>query len=197
MDSATTLIQKGYNSITGNWLMAILAIIIHSIITSIFSNTLDGWGSIVNLFIGGALSAGMSYFFLNLIRKKELKIEDLFAGFKNYLPTLVAFILLGFAVGLGLLLLIIPGIVLALGLSQTFFILAENPKMDGVAALKKSWEIMDGHKADYFVLMLLFILMVIGGLMALIVGVFFVLPIVYAASAHFYEQVKSANLLHS
>lgn len=197
MDSATTLIQKGYNSITGNWLLAIVAVVIYSVITSAFSNLMDGWGSILNLFIGGAMSAGMSYFFLNLIRKKEIKIEDLFAGFKNYLPTLVAFILLSFAVGLGLLLLIIPGIVVALGLSQTFFILADNPKMDGLAALKKSWEIMDGHKADYFVLVLLFILMVIGGLIALIVGVFFVLPIIYAASAHFYEQVKTANLQHS
>lgn len=193
MDSATTLIKKGYNSITGNWLMAIVAVVIYSIITSIFSNSLEGWGSIVNLFIGGAMSVGMSYFFLNLIRKQDVKVEDLFIGFKNYVPTLAAGILVGLSVGLGLLLFIIPGIVIALGLSQTFFILADNPKMDGVAALKKSWELMDGHKADFFLLFLLFIIMVIGGILCFIVGIFFVLPIIYATTALFYEQIKEST----
>lgn len=190
MDSTTTLIKKGYDSISGNWLLSVAAVVVYSIITSAFSNTLDGWGSLLSLFLGGAMSVGLSFFFLNVIRKKEIKIEHIFEGFKNYLPTLVAGILLTLAVGIGIVLLIVPGIILALGLSQTFYILADNPEMDGVSALKKSWEIMDGHKADYFLLILLFGLMAIGGILALVVGIFFVLPIIYAASAHFYEQLK-------
>lgn len=190
MNSSTELIKKGYESITGNWLYAIAAVVIYSLITSAFSNSLDGWGSLLSLFLGGAMSVGLSYFFLNLLRKKPIRIEDIFYGFQNYLPTLVAGVLLSIAVGLGFVLLVVPGIIIALGLSQTFFILADNPEMDGVEALKKSWSIMDGHKADYFVLVLLFILMVIAGILAFVVGIFFVLPIIYATTAHFYEQVK-------
>ena len=93
---------------------------------------------------------------------------------------------------LGLFCLIIPGIILALGLNMVFFILADNPEMEGIDAVKASWEKMKGHKSEYGMLVLLCILLAILGFLFFIVGIFYVLPIIYAASALFYEK----NIAH-
>ena len=72
---------------------------------------------------------------------------------------------------------------------MSYFILADNPQMDAVSAMKASWEMMKGYKADYLVFSLLSILFFILGLLALFVGIFYVLPIIYAASALFYLKI--------
>ena len=67
------------------------------------------------------------------------KVETYFDGFKHYLPTLVAFLLVSVIVLVGCVLLIIPGIIAAIGLSQTFYVLQDQPELGAEGAIRESW----------------------------------------------------------
>ena len=183
------LFREANQKLTGKHLLAIAAVLIMSFISGIPSS-IDPKLASLSILLSAPLSLGMAIFFLNIIRGNEVRIEQIFDGFKNYVPALIVTLLIAVAVVFGLILLIIPGIIVGIGLSMSMFILADNPTMSAVDVLKASWEMMKGHKADYFLYVLLTIGIVILGFLALIIGIFYVLPIVYAASAIFYERIK-------
>jgi len=66
-------------------------------------------------------------------------------------------VLIGIFTLLWSILLIVPGIIKGISYSASPYILAENPEMSGLEAIRESKKKMYGHKADYFVLMLSFI----------------------------------------
>ena len=187
--SIVDLFREANGKLNGKHLLAIGTVLIYFLIAGIPSGFDERYG-ILSLLISAPLSLGISSFFLNLVRGNEVRVEQMFDGFKNYVPSLIMTILITLAVGFGLVLLIVPGIIIGIGFSMSYFILADNPQMDAVSAMKASWEMMKGHKADYFVFSLLSILLCILGLIVLVVGFFYVVPIIYAASALFYEKIR-------
>ena len=68
---------------------------------------------------------------------------------------LVSF-LYGLIIIAGSILLVIPGIIAALGLMFYYYVCAENPKLKATEILKKTWNITNGHKFELFVLILSF-----------------------------------------
>ncbi len=194
MYSNTDLIRRGYELLSGKWVMSIAVVILVGLFSGI-PQAIDERLAVLSLFFGGALSVGSATFFLRIVRGGQERLEDIFEGFKtNYIASLLALILSFIVIVLGLLLLIIPGIILALGLSQIFYILADDKKITAVDAMKKSWDMMNGYKLKYFLLNLLYLLMFIAGFCALIIGVFFVIPIIQNTNALFYEKLKSGEL---
>jgi uncharacterized membrane protein len=188
------IIKKSRDLLTGNWLNAIVIVIIYSLLTGSPSKY-DQNLSILTLLIGGALTLGLSYYFLNVVRNQNSGLEDLFDGFKKFAPSTVAFILTMIVCAIGFVLLIIPGIMLVCGLSQTFYIIADDEnKISGVDAMKKSWDMMDGYKMKFFLLNLIHFGMIILGILMLVIGVFYMLPIIYASLALFYDQLKKGEL---
>ncbi len=191
----TDLIKEGYEKLSGKWLLAIGVVILITLFSSL-PQAIDEKLAVLNIFVSGAFSVGSATFFLNIVQGKQERLEDIFEGFKtNYLASLLALVLTFFVVFLGFLLLIIPGIILAIGLSQTFYILAEDKQITAVDAMKKSWDMMNGYKVKYLLLGLLYFLMAIAGLLALGVGLLFVIPIIQNTSALFYEKLKAGQLI--
>lgn len=137
------------------------------------------------------MQMGLSRFSLNLARRQKAEIDQLFDGFKNFTNTLVAYLLMVLYVILWALLLIIPGIIAAIGYSQTFFILSDNPKISGQDALKKSKELMKGYKWKYFCLCLRFFGWFLLSILTLGIGFLFLVPYANVSFAHFYDDVKS------
>jgi uncharacterized membrane protein len=190
--SILDLFREANEKLRGKHLLAIAAVFVYLIISGLPSGLDERFG-ILSLLLSAPLALGISAFFLKLVRGEEVRIEQIFDGFKHYVPSLILTILLTFAIGIGLVFLIVPGIIIALGFSMAYFIMVDNPQMDAVSCMKASWEMMKGYKADYFVYCLLCIGLFILGLLALFVGVFYVLPIIYAASALFYEKIAVKN----
>ena len=176
--------QKSRASLSGMWGMAIVTSIVYGIVVGIAGATYIG------LLVTGHMMLGISAWSLNVARGEKSSIEDIFTGFKNFVPPLVAYILYVVIVFAGTLLLIIPGIIAALGLSLTFYILAENPEMEGTAALKQSWEMMKGHKGELFVIYIQFFLLGLLCLLTLGIGFFFLAPYTHVVMANFYLSVK-------
>ena len=109
-------------------------------------------------FAGAAFAIAYTYYLLSFVRGKKLEVKDVLDFMKKY--WVVAFItglIVSLLIALGFILLVIPGIILALGLAFYQEVCADNPDMRATDIVRKSWEITKGHKMELFVLCLSFI----------------------------------------
>ncbi len=88
------------------------------------------------------------------------------------------------------LLLIVPGIIAALGYSMTFFILSENPRIGAQDALTASKNMMMGHKGELFGLFISFIGWWLLCLVTFGIALIYVLPYFDCALTVFYQNLK-------
>jgi len=99
-------------------------------------------------------------------------------------------ILAGIIIFVGLLLLIVPGIIAALGLLFATLVVIDRGA-GPINALKESWCITTGHKWQ----LLLFGLVLLGlnllGLIALVVGLLVTVPVTWLAVTHAYRTLAS------
>ena len=120
---------------------------------------------------------------------KGVNFSTLFGSFNTFKPLAVT-ILLTLIIGVGFILLIIPGIILSLMYSQVYYILAENPDIGVLEAFKKSEKMMKGKKEQLFMLTLRAILYMILGVFTLFIWWIWLLPRYNVAFAGFYEELK-------
>ena len=107
--------------------------------------------------VSGMLAIGFQWWCLKATRGNIDDSRSLFDVFNNFGRALALTLLKGVIVVIGLILLIVPGVYLALAYSQAEYILYENPELGAVDCLRRSRELMRGHIWEYFVLNLSFI----------------------------------------
>jgi uncharacterized membrane protein len=129
---------------------------------------------------------------LKAVRGSRVEFTDLFAGFRRLGAVLAWSILGGIATALGTLFLVLPGIIVALGLSQAGFLVFDRG-MGGLDGLKASWKLMTGYRWTFFLLMLTLIGINILGVLALCIGFFVTAPLTAVVLAVFYERVRQWN----
>ncbi|MCL2371360.1 DUF975 family protein [Candidatus Saccharibacteria bacterium] len=176
--------------IKGNVFSFFLIIFLPMLVFAITGAT--GWGSLVSVVLGGAVSYAMAVIFLKGIRKGGApKIEDLLLGFKdnNFGRTLEAYIRYIVFIFLWTLLFIVPGFIKMLSYSQMFYILADNKGMSAGEAQKKSMEMMNGHKMDLFVLYLSFIPWLLFVMITFGFGIIYVGPYMELTLAAFHDKI--------
>ena len=108
----------------------------------------------------------------------------------TFFKFLLAYILFTIMVIVGFILLIVPGIYLALKY-QFFQFLIIDRDMDVIESFKESGRITEGSKWNLFFFALLLILIVIIGVLALIVGIFVAVPVIMVAWAYVYKKLTS------
>jgi uncharacterized membrane protein len=145
---------------------------------------------VVTLVIGGPFLMGLTRIFLRLYNKESFEIGNLFDGFNEFTRSLTAYLLMTLYIFLWMLLLVIPGIVAALGYSMTFFIMAENPEMIASDAMRESKLMMFGHKWELFNLFLSFLGWIILSAMTLGIGFLWLESYVMTAMTIFYKNLK-------
>jgi len=89
------------------------------------------------------------------------------------------------------LVLIVPYFIKVYAYSMVPYIMADDPQVGAKRALKISMQLTRGHKWRMFVLDLSFIGWYLLGLLALVVGVLFVLPYINATKAELYLELRS------
>ena len=132
---------------------------------------------------------GASYAFLKGMRNEKVEIKDMFIGFEHYLNVVLANILVGFLVGIGMFFLIVPGIIVACRLAFVRYLVIDR-QLDPVEAIKASWRMTKGHGWTIFLMGLLAIPIVIAGLACLVVGVIFAAMWIRCAFASIYYSVS-------
>ena len=151
--------------------------------------------SIMNLIIGDPFALGAAIFSLSISRNKEARFEQIFQGFNRFSNAFVAYLLIVLYVFLWALLLIVPGIIAALGYSMTFYIMADDPLINPQDALKKSKSMMDGYKLKLFYLCLRFFLLALLCILTLGIGFLWLIPYVHVTMAKFYDDIRGIELL--
>lgn len=150
-------------------------------------------GSIAaSVFISAPLALGMVMVYLKVSAGMDISVSDLFDGYGDFWNAFATQFMVGLFTFLWSLLFVVPGIIKSFSYSMSMYILAENKGMGPMEAIRISKEMMNGHKMDYFVLMLSFI----GW--GLLVGITFgiagiwVVPYMQTTMTNFYCTVKSS-----
>lgn len=122
-------------------------------------------------------------------------------GFLSFSSSLFFKFLLGYilyliVVLIGLILLIVPGMYLAIKYQFVPYLIVDK-NMDVIEAFKKSGKMTDGSKWNLFLLIILLVIIVLLGFLAFIVGIFVALPIAMVAVAYVYRELSSNEVVHS
>jgi uncharacterized membrane protein len=148
-----------------------------------------GVGQLVNIIVSSFFVAGVYGFSLKVARGQAYAFNDLLSGMPVFVPLVIANILTDIAVVIGLVFLVVPGVIIALGLSMTMPLIVDK-RLGPIDALSASWTLTTGNKGMLFIFALLSIALVVAGMCACVVGVLLVIPILCIAHAYVYLRLS-------
>lgn len=140
-----------------------------------------------SILVTAPLLVGYVSLALRAVRGEEPKLGDLLAGFRTYVDAVAGMLLYAIAVGVGLLLLVVPGLVATVRLSFTPHLIVDRG-LGPLDALQASWEATRGHGWSLFGLLIVSLLVLVGGLILLIVGVVPAIAWVATSWATYYDR---------
>lgn len=181
--------QRAKRSLLGKWSLAIGTFVVYAIITSI-PDHITGIGFIAALLITGPFALGAAIFSLAIARNQKARFSQIFEGFTYFKTTFTAHLLMIFRIILWTLLLVVPGIMVALSYSMTFYILADNFTLSPKEALKLSQNMMFGHRIKLLYLGFRFLGLALLCILTLGIGFLWLIPYVQVTMAEFYQDVK-------
>lgn len=136
------------------------------------------------------LSLGLIMVYLQVSYGNKAEVAKLFEGFQHFGKSIALYLLLFIFIFLWCLLLIIPGYVKAISYSMSYYVMAENPNMTAREAINESKAIMNGHKAEYFVLQLSFIPWILLTAVTFGIASIYVIPYMQLTTTNFYHSIK-------
>ncbi len=140
-------------------------------------------------FLSGPIHLGYCTFLLHINDYQKASIGDLFSQMGNFLKGFLLSLLTSIFIFLWMLLFIIPGIMKSYSYAMAPFILAENPDMSPLEALRQSKEMMQGNRLRLFTLELSFLGWDLLALLTCGIGSLFVNPYRAVAKANFYRDL--------
>lgn len=187
------LMKSSKQSLEGKWGLAIGTFVLYMFFSACIQGASKEIPAIafLSLLFGGPISLGLSNFTLRISRNEEARFEHSLSGFYNFSNALITYVLMLLIIIGWTLLLIIPGIIAAIAYSMTFYILAGDPDLAPMDALKKSKEMMDGHKWTYFFLVLRFVGLAILCILTLGIAFLWLAPYIQVTNAKFYDTLKN------
>lgn len=188
------LMKSSKEALEGKWGLVIGTFLVYMLLAGGLQ-VFPMMGGIVSLLIAGPFAVGLSKFSLHISRNEEARFEDIFSGFINFLNAFLAYVIMTIIIVGGMILLIVPGIIAAIALSMTYFIIAEDNSISAIDALKKSHKMMDGHKMEYFFLSLRFLGLALLCVFTLGIGLLWLIPFMYVTVAKFYDNIKDETTI--
>jgi uncharacterized membrane protein len=183
------LMAQARTALQGQWGLAVGTCVVFGAV-AILAAIIPLAGSIISFLISGALTLGLAIFFLALARGQEARLPMIFDGFQRFGTSLGAYFFINLFTFLWLLLLIIPGIIASLSYSMTYYIIADDPSIGCLDAIKRSKEMMRGMKWKVFCLSFRFLGWAFLCCLTLGIGFLWLVPYMNCSMAKFYEDVK-------
>lgn len=134
------------------------------------------------------LALGFTKIMLLLVEDRQVEIVDMVNNFNIFLSYFVASFLYGLAVALGLLLLIVPGIYIAIRLQFYHYYIIEDQD-HSFAALKKSYDATEDMAIELFIFGLTVFLLNLAGVLFFGLGMLITYPITTMAGAVIYRSL--------
>ncbi|NBD25595.1 DUF975 family protein [Paenibacillus glycinis] len=189
MVSRSELRARARQSLSGQWGRSALFMLVFLLIGAI-TNVIPAIGQIAIEICAGALAFGSYSFFLRISRGERPPFVELLSGFPDFIRTFLLYLLMLVFTLLWMLLFIVPGFIAALRYSMAYFILKDNPEISALEAIRRSKEMMKGHKGRLFVLFLSFIGWMLLCFVTFGIGILWLNPYIYTTMAHFYEDLR-------
>lgn len=189
------------NKIKSNMWLLLGMILVSSIITGFtiggsYNSETGTYSSGYNIgFIFYFVEVGLYAAISSYVNGGSIEFKDLFKYSSDFVRCLLTRIIESVFVALWTLLLIVPGIIKAFAYSLVPFLLADSNYKDlgYMDILKKSEEMMNGHKMDYFMLCLSFIGWHILAFFTCFILEIWVLPYQTVAQVKFLSDVKASS----
>ena len=176
------LFSQAWRDLKGKWGISISLCLLYLVFSVI--------GLIGGIFITVPLNVGSAIFWINISRKTNPQINDMFKGFNSYGAALKAKTIVGLIVIGGMILLIIPGIIWGIQYSMVNYIIADDSNCGGNESLVRSRKMMYGHKWKMFEFMLRAIGIILLCFLTLGIGLLWGIPWISTAMAKFYDDIK-------
>jgi uncharacterized membrane protein len=176
-----TCLTAGVNGLKNNFVTHLICTILVGVITNISF---------------GLLAGPMMVGYMRLIKLEDEggkpEIGDLFKGFDDFVPALLAVLLSSIAVGIGFALCVIPGLLIMALTPVAAYFVATGEK-DGVNAIKRAWTVVKDNLIPACLCTL--IVGIVGCLGAILfgVGIFLTLPIAFIGMYHMAKQLTNGG----
>ncbi|MBM4247351.1 MAG: hypothetical protein FJ148_26775 [Deltaproteobacteria bacterium] len=159
----------------------------------------SGWlqesllGTAYHVLVLAPVGFGGMYAFLRAARGGTPEVGDLFVAFrKDYVQAVLASLLMGALIGIGFVLLVVPGFLAMVRLAWVPYLVTDEG-LDAIGAVRASWERTRGYGWTIFGIFVLAIPIVLVGFLLLVVGAIPALMWVQLASAVLYAAVTSRD----
>lgn len=199
------VLRDSWETFKGNWVLFVgltfIAFII-SVIAGSIDNALSppspsggGFRPSIRIFsflAGAFISMGAINVALKSIKGETAEFGDFFVVYPLYLIYLISDFLFSVAVGIGTILLIIPGIYLFVRLQFFgYHIVDKNTRSTNaiIESLQKSWGLTRGIAGKVFLLDLALLGLIILGAIPIGLGLLIVFPLVFLANAYVYRRL--------
>ena len=127
---------------------------------------------------------------LDFVRTGKFDANSIIECLKTkWLNLLIVSLITGIATTIGFMLLIVPGVIVAIGLGMAGLIVIDSD-LSAIDAIKKSWEMMKGYKWNYFVFLLSFLGWIILAPFTLFILFIWLIPYMTVAEVLYYEELK-------
>lgn len=192
--------KRGWEGWKPNWGLWVAAVAISFLLGSVAnlsalfkdSKAAEVIFQLLGILAGTYATLGIINLALRTAKGLSVRLNDYFDTFPYYWRFLLGQILYFLAVGIGLLLFIVPGIILGLMFYLfPYFIIEKN--MDVIDAFKASSKAVYGTKANLFFFVIVGMLINLFGLICLVVGLFVSIPVVAIAQATIYKILSSRD----
>jgi len=148
-------------------------------------------GSIVNYVLGLLIGMGVTAFYLAAHDNPDGAQLGMLWHPQPFLKFLGTSILATLAIGIGFVLLIVPGII-AMILFMFSTIIVIDRELGPIDAMKESMRITAGHRWSLLGLLVLLLLILFAGVLALFVGLLVAMPVATLAFVHAYRTVSGS-----
>lgn len=138
--------------------------------------------------VGAPLGIGYFIVFAKIVKEQPIQFSDFFKGFNYWGQLVLASLVSSFIVMFGTLLLIIPGIYLAVSY-QFMYMLVVDHKLEFWEAMEASRKIITGLWFQFFLFLLALGGLALLGTLALGIGLLVAIPVIYCTSAAAYEDI--------
>jgi uncharacterized membrane protein len=147
--------------------------------------------SLITWVISEIVGMGILRINLKFVDGTKPRFADLFVfDWRAIFNYILAAIMSGIIIGVGFILLIIPGIIFAIKLQYVGYLVVDK-KLRPVEAIKKSWAMTKGNVRHLFVLGLALLGINILGLLVLIVGLLVTVPLSMVTTAFVFRKLSA------
>ncbi|MDR7418126.1 MAG: DUF975 family protein [Armatimonadota bacterium] len=157
--------------------------------TAPFLSFLFGLASIV---VGQVLGIGYTRISIKFADGLTPELADLWSGYPLFFKYLLTGLLYAIIVAVGLVLLVVPGVILAVRYSLSTYLVVDRG-LGPMDALRASAELTQGARWRLFLLGLVLLGIIVLGALALVIGLLWAAPTALVAAAFAYRRLAGAT----